>query len=371
MVRSPRAFTALAVVGLVVILPLLAGGCRGRTPPAASLDGGPDAGNNGSIDAGANTGTDAGTDAGTDDGDAKDAGTGDTVDGGGNEDGGAPSEGEGDAGPVDAGNGFDLGGLLDGGLADGLSCLPDSLPALSVSGAFDALDLSRYSGRSEPGVQCGDVTCDEGVPCCVLCGYGACAGQDDTGAARCPGFTATYACDGNEECARDEVCCFTLSGTSCRAAADCAFDVGGALSQFIVDGGLALPEPPAPADAGFLDGGFTPVVAVDGGFADGGVLVVPGDDGGVVDAGFVPGPPLDGGFVGGDPIDGGPAPGPDAGSLLDGLQETLSQGVPVCTSTIFGCDVLSFELCCTSERLTAVDLGFCLPAALCVGSILP
>jgi hypothetical protein len=302
-----------------------------------------------------------------------------TRDGGVVRDGGASSEGEGegegedrvDGGVVDAGHGFDLGGLWDGGLPEELSCLPTSLPELSLSGAFDALGLSPYTGRSEPGVRCGDVVCGDDEPCCVLCGYGACAGVDDAGVADCPTFTTPYLCDGREECARGEVCCFTLSGTGCRAEADCDFDVGDALSRFIVDGGIARPEPPPPTDAGFLDGGFTDIVFLDGGFADGGVLVLPGEDGGVVDAGFVVGPPVDGGFTGGEPIDGGPAPGPDAGSLLEGLQRTLDQGVPVCTSTLLGCDVLSLELCCTSERLTAVDVGFCLPAALCVGSVLP
>jgi hypothetical protein len=353
---SARLALAVVATGLV----LSTSGCPGRRATVADDAGPGDILDAGRIDAGS---LDAGSvDAGSPDGgsdvprDAGDEGEG---------------EGESDAGPVDAGNGFDLGALLDGGLPDELSCLPTSLPELSLGGAFDALGFTAYTGRSEPGVKCGDVVCDDDVPCCVLCGYGACAGTGDAGVPECPAFTATYACDGNEECARGEVCCFTLSGTECRAEADCAFDVGDALSQFIVDGGIALPTPPPPSDAGFLDGGFTDVVAIDGGFADGGVLVIPGDDGGVVDAGFVVGAPIDGGFAGGDPIDGGPAPGPDAGSLLDGLQQTLDEGVPVCTSTLFGCDVFALELCCTSDRLTAVDVGFCLPAALCVGSVLP
>ena len=69
--------------------------------------------------------------------------------------------------------------------------------------------------------------------------------------------------------------------------------------------------------------------------------------------------------------DGGPGPQVDGGSLVDALQDTLDQGVPVCRSTLFDCDVFSAELCCTSDRLTSVDLGFCLPALLCVGGFLP
>ena len=252
-----------------------------------------------------------------------------------------------DAGPQpDAGNGFDLGSLLDGGI-DGLQCLPPSLPSLSISGAIDALGLRFYQGFPENGVKCGDVTCVNDTPCCLLCGAAACAGEGDAGPV-CPFFTATYNCDGNEDCNGNDVCCFTLGGTVCRAESDCNFDVGAAIGRFLGDGGLAFP------DAGFFDGGF-----IDGGFeevpVDGGEV-----DGGVVDGGFV--------TVG---IDGGPGPQVDAGSFLDGLQQTLNAGVPVCHSSLFDCPILQGEACCTSDRLTAVDVGFCLPALLCAGSLLP
>jgi len=64
-------------------------------------------------------------------------------------------------------------------------------------------------------------------------------------------------------------------------------------------------------------------------------------------------------------------PDSHAGSFVDALQETLDQGVPVCRSSFFDCDLLQGELCCTSDRLTAVDLGFCLPALVCLGDVLP
>jgi hypothetical protein len=135
----------------------------------------------------------------------------------------------------------------------------------------------------------------------------------------------------------------------------------------------------------FLDGGFAPVVPVDGGFADGGFV-----DGGFADGGFVDndplqapipgepipgspvaGGPLDGGFAGGEGLDGGTGPVPDAGSLGDAVQDVLDQGAPVCRSSFLDCDVFALEACCTSDRLTAVDLGFCMPALVCLGNVLP
>ena len=267
-----------------------------------------------------------------------------------------------DAGPADAGddrdagNGFDLGAFLDGGV-DGLQCLPTQLPTLTVSGALDALGLGLYQGNHENGVRCGvdpRVTCGVNgpaggdVPCCVLCGLAGCAGADDAGTVTCPAFTQAYNCDGDEDCRGSDVCCFTLQGTECRQASDCAFDVAGTLGQFLGDGGIRFP------DAGVVDGGF-----FDGGFVQEPV------DGGEIDGGAV-----DGGFVD-VPVQGLPGPVPDAGTLLDGLQTTLDQGVPVCTSSFLGCDVLAGEACCTSDRLVAVDVGFCLPALLCLGNLLP
>jgi hypothetical protein len=112
-----------------------------------------------------------------------------------------------------------------------------------------------------------------------------------------------------------------------------------------------------------IDGGFS-----DGGFSDGGFDV----DGGVIDGGVFVGVALDGGFSGGEAIDGGPGPGVDGGSVLDAIQDTLDQGVPVCRSTLFdNCDLLNAEICCSSDRLTSVDIGFCLPALLCAGDFLP
>jgi hypothetical protein len=176
----------------------------------------------------------------------------------------------------------------------------------------------------------------------------------------CPAFTNSYGCDGPEECQGDDVCCFTLSGTECRVEEECDFDVNGALSDFLGDGGIQFPDAGV-VDGGFVDGGFA-----DGGFSDGGFV-----DGGFDDAGFgIDGGALDGDPVFGEPLDGGPGPVPDAGSFLDALQTTLDQGVPVCRSS-FQCDLFAGELCCTSERLTAVDVGFCMPGLLCLGDILP
>jgi hypothetical protein len=141
--------------------------------------------------------------------------------------------------------------------------------------------------------------------------------------------------------------------------------VTGALSQFIVDGGISIPTPEV-VDGGFLDGGFAPIVALDGGFADGGFV-----DNNVDGGAPVFGAPLDGGFAGGEPVDGGAGPQPDAGTIGEALQSTLDQGVPVCRSSLFDCDIFSLEACCTSDRLTTVDIGFCMPALLCLGGTLP
>ncbi|OGQ11659.1 MAG: hypothetical protein A2138_09280 [Deltaproteobacteria bacterium RBG_16_71_12] len=198
-------------------------------------------------------------------------------------------------------------------------------------------------------MRCGDVVCGTATPCCGLCGYAACAGVGDAGVPECPAFTTTYVCDGEEECGGSDVCCFTLGGTECRPEVDCDLDVGGALSDFLGDGGIQLPDAGPPVDGGYFDGG-TALEYLDGGTVDGGMV-----DGGSVTV----------------YLDGGPGPQPDAGSFVDALQETLDQGVPVCRSSFFDCDLLQGELCCTSDRLTAVDLGFCLPALVCLGDVLP
>ena len=156
-----------------------------------------------------------------------------------------------------------------------------------------------------------------------------------------------------------------LSGSECRAKADCDFDIGDTIGQFIgPDGGISIPTPVV-VDGGFIDGGFAPVVALDGGFVDGGFVDV---DGGATP---VRGEPIDGGFSGGEGIDGGPGPQPDAGSIGEAVGDFLQQGVPVCRSTLFDCNILALESCCTSERITAVDIGFCMPALLCLGGSLP
>jgi hypothetical protein len=279
---------------------------------------------------------------------------------------GAVGEGEGegfvDAGLFqgDAGNGFDLGQFLDGGAG---ACLPDQLPTLSVAGGLQALGLGLYQGHKEDGVLCGvesqRVNCGPNTPCCVLCGLGAC-GVDVTDAGQppvCPPFTNVYNCDGNEDCSGNNICCFTLGGSDCRPSDQCNFDVNAAITSLLeaADGGFHL------RDAGFVDGGFE-----DGGFANDFV-----DGGCKADAG------LDGGSLcvdGGDvvtPERGPPGPQPDAGSLLDGLQNALNQGVPVCTSSFTDCDILHGEACCTSDRLVAVDIGFCMPALLCLGAVAP
>ena len=50
-----------------------------------------------------------------------------------------------------------------------------------------------------------------------------------------------------------------------------------------------------------------------------------------------------------------------------GFWET--NGFPVC-SRAFDCDLFGGEVCCTSDRFTAVDIGVCLPIWLCLGNSL-
>jgi hypothetical protein len=299
---------------IVRVFALLAGGMTGT----AGCDGCGDPVSGDETDAGADAGADAGSDAGLDEDDAgrrADAGA----------DAGDVAV---DAGVIDGGSPFDLEDLFgEAGIPEELACLPGAAPELSIAGLLATLDLSPYAGLPEDGVRCGPVTCDDGVPCCVLCGFAACAVSVDGGPLACPAFTQVAHCDGAEECGgADDTCCFSLSGTDCRPEQECNFDVGALLDGgFVIpglDGGLALP------DAGDVDGG-------------------------AVDAG-----------------DAGPAP--DAGGLGDVLEDILAQGVPVCRSSLFdSCEALSGELCCTSERIVALDLGVCVPALLCTGDLFP
>ena len=280
------------------------------------------------------------------------------------EDGGAPPGDGFDAGPRDAGfqdageaEGLDAGGsddagvydagfswtdvLGDGGLPPELACLPGTTPEASITGLIAALELSTYSGRGEEGVVCGGTTCALGRPCCVFCGFAQCADEDGDGGYACPLLTQELVCDGNEDCpggSDADTCCYSLSGTDCRAEDECTFELP-ELPSF--DGGFTFPSSDGGADddAGDADAGDD-----DGGEPDA------GDDAGFVDAGFV-----------------------DAGPLFD-LAAILDQGVPVCTNSLpfFGeCDVLNGELCCTSERFVAIDIGLCVPALVCIGGQLP
>lgn len=321
---------------------------------------------------------DAGGDAGDlDAGPARDAG--EERDAGGSTlepDGGLPLV---DAGPsvVDAGedppfNWQDLFG--DGGVPEELECLPGALPGFSLSEILAAFEFERYQGSSETGVVCGDVTCAEDVPCCELCGYAQCAEPGaDGGPAQCPAFVRSIACDGHEDCPNDpaaDTCCYTLEGTECRAAADCQFE----LPDFnFGDGGFAFPTPgndggsgagAGVADAGPSDDGGP--ASVDGGAFDAGA----GADAGLtLDAGGVDGGPSDAGVV---EVDAGVVEEFDAGPEEPGpIEAFFDQGVPVCRNTLFDCDPLSLEVCCTSPRIVTLDIGMCLPALLCFNDVLP
>lgn len=301
----------------------------------------------------------------------------------------AGSEGPADAGGYDAG--FDWADLLgDGGLPEELACLPGTLPEASLTGLIAALDLSTYSGQREDGVVCGGTTCAPGVPCCVLCGSAKCAELDDTGAYACPSLTQAFVCDGPEDCpgsADADTCCYSFSGTECRAEQECTFELpsldGGFSFDGLLDGGLSFADggddddggsEGESDDAGFQesdDAGFE--AGGDAGDDDGGPapfddagLEEGGDDAGVSsldDAGATDdaGAPTDGGAL----TDGG-APF-DFGALFD-------QGLPVCTTSfpfLSECDLFAGELCCTSERFVAVDIGLCVPALVCLGGQVP
>ena len=291
------------------------------------------------------------------------------------EDGGAPDGGAmSDAGSTSADGGPDDGGSFswedvfgDGGLPDELACLPGTAPDLTggVSAILGALDLHTYTGRGENGVVCGDQTCASDVPCCVLCGYASCAEVGDGGVPTCPAFTQAFFCDGPEDCddPAADTCCYSLSGTGCRAAADCEINLpswpdGGITLPFFGDGGSP--------DAGSLDAGSLDAGSLDAGALDGGAI---GDipDAGPADAGLADAGPAEAGPPDGGALDAGAV---DDGGVADLLGGLLDQGVPVCR-TLFDCDLLSGQLCCTSERLVSVELGLCLPALVCLGGQTP
>jgi hypothetical protein len=324
-----------------------ANACGGCDEEVSEIE---DAGAEGTTDGGADV-----VDSGLPDAGPPPADSGPVADSGPADAGSAPDSGPFDWGSALDGGGFDLGSILDGGP---LACLPGTLPDFSsgVSGVLETLALSPYSGDDETGVICGDETCASGVPCCVLCGYAACAEVDSNGDATCPLFTQTFQCDGAEDCpggSDADTCCYTLSGTDCRAEADCTFDIPDLADAGFdwpfpdnVDGGGSQPDAGvAPSDGGMPtgDGGMLPV-------ADGGTL--PTQDGGGMSL-------MDGGA--------------EEGIGADFLGALLDQGAKVCRSTIHNfldpdCDLLRGEICCTSDRFVGVEIGLCLPALACLGS---
>lgn len=361
----PFAATLLLVTGLM--------GCDGCESEVEDAGGGP------AVDAGTIVGPDGGllldggdepADAGAEP-DVPDSGT---VD----EDAGAPLVDAGQEPPFDW---QDLFG--DGGVPEELECLPGALPGFSLSEILAAFEFERYQGGSETGVVCGDVTCAEDVPCCELCGYAQCAEPDaDGGPAECPAFVRSIACDGHEDCPNDpaaDTCCYTLDGTECRAEADCQFE----LPDFnLGDGGFSFPSPSSDGGggngAGLLDAGAdggrdAGDVATDGGAQnlDAGRFDAGAADAGSFDAGALDAGALDAGTLDAGTLDAG-AVVEDAGPDEPGpIEAFFDQGVPVCRNTLFDCDPLSLEVCCTSPRIVTLDIGMCLPALLCFNDVLP
>jgi hypothetical protein len=335
-------------------------GCAGCGPPPATDDGGTAGGDGGGspVDAGVDAGS-PGDDSGSP-----------TNDAGNPNDGGA---GGGDAGRFDW---EDLFG--EAGVPEELACLPGTLPDATggVTGILSSLDLHTYNGSPETGVVCGDTTCAADVPCCVLCGWAQCAEVPaDGGAPTCPAFTLEFTCDGKEDCSPGaDTCCFSLDGTSCTTREECTFDLSfldGGLPDLFGDGGLFSdggfnnPFDDAGTDAGYdagvdagdLDAGDLDA-ATDAG-ADAGATVDAGaNDAGASDAGAFDAGAFDAGF------DAGPELGDIVGELLD-------QGVKVCHSSFEfispSCDILSGEVCCTSDRFVSVDIGLCVPLLVCAG----
>ncbi len=371
-------FRLLALSTGASLLLVLAGceGC-GERPPRRD----PDAG------IGAVDGTDGGlladaggVDAGSfedDGGFTADSGPSD----GGLVDGGTP-ESDPDAGALDAGASepeappFDWQDIFgDAGVPEELECIPADIPGFSITEILASFDFYRYTGTSEPGVVCGDEVCSPGTPCCELCGYAQCAPPEADGSpGSCPALVRSVSCDGHEDCPNDpaaDTCCYTLGGTECRAEADCSFEL-----PFGADGGFsflpfALDGGPGGFGAGVADGG--------NGVVDGGEIEVdagePDDlDAGIIDSGVVdvdagvdPGADVDAGAPDAGQsleVDAGPPPGNPIGDFLD-------QGFPVCRNSLFDCDLLSLEVCCSSERIVAVDLGMCLPALVCFNDVIP
>jgi hypothetical protein len=105
---------------------------------------------------------------------------------------------------------------LDGGI---------SLPSTPIE-LLQALDLSPFSGTSEPGVVCGNATCGAGQTCCAACGNAECGNS-------CRPPASPIACDGPEDCTgAGQVCCFSpTSGSTCKAQADCGAGDAGIRAQ--------------------------------------------------------------------------------------------------------------------------------------------
>lgn len=266
------------------------------------------------------------------------------------------------------------GGPLEGLYVDGgvLSCLPEEWPEADnpVSAVLDFASLRIYSGEAEEGVVCDGTLCAPGIPCCVFCGVGFCGEPGENGGmGSCPFTTRTIGCDDNSDCTPElggDTCCMNLSGTECRPADNCSFSFefggegdggisfGGFSAQAGDAGGLPQPDGGTPSVVSpSLDGGVPPAPATDAGASvpasnpDAGLIVSPAD--------------LDGGAAG-DVLDGGM-------TLEEEVGFWDTQGFPICTRS-FDCDLFEGEVCCTSERFTAVDLGVCLPIWLCLGNTL-
>lgn len=73
---------------------------------------------------------------------------------------------------------------------------------------FDA-GFVEYDGGQEPGVICGESTCDETQLCCA--GFSSACNPADQA---CGLFTIAVPCDGPEDCTDSDVCC--LTGTSAQ-----------------------------------------------------------------------------------------------------------------------------------------------------------
>ena len=281
------------------------------------------------------------------------------------------------------------GGPLQGFYEDGgtLSCLPEEWPEVDnpISAILDFASLRIYSGSAEEGVTCDGTNCAPGTPCCVICGLGFCGEPGvDGGMGSCPISTRSIGCDDNEDCRPSfggDTCCMTLGGTDCRAEENCAFsfdfssgnDGGFSFGGFSGgDGGILTIDTDSGITVEETDGGVE-VEEADGGTAIAGEEIVDGGaaiDEAVFDAGIVatfdsglPVDILDGGM---SYVDAGMGQDTEMSEEL-GFWET--NGFPVCARA-FDCDLFGGEVCCTSDRFTAVDIGVCLPIWLCLGNSL-